>query len=148
LDISGERTLSADRQRVWDALHDPDVLKAAIPGCEQLEPAGDDSYELTVNVGISAIKGRYSGRITLSESNPLDSYRLVARGSGMAGSAEGDAVISLSEDGEGTLLRYEASVKASGAMARLGTRLISGAARMMADRFFAAFEEELNKQAS
>ncbi len=143
MDIRGERRLAADRERVWNALHDPEVLKASITGCERLEESGPDSYDLTVQVGIAAIRGKYTGSVTMSESQPFDSYRLIAKGSGMAGSAEGNAVITLTEDGDGTLLTYDATVRAQGAMSRLGGRIIGSAARMMADRFFEAFEREL-----
>jgi uncharacterized protein len=122
---------------------DPEMLRIAIPGCEQLTATADAAYALRVKVGISAIRGTYDGSVRMSEAQPEHSYRLVASGAGMGGGAEGDAVITLVEDGDGTVVRYQADVKARGAIARLGSRLVAGAARMMAERFFESFETQL-----
>jgi len=143
MEIRGERRLDAPRSRVWTALLDPEMLRAAIPGCEEFVQTGPDEYDLRVKVGISAIRGTYAGHVRMSEAQPEASYRLVAGGSGMGGGAEGDATITLEDDGDGTRLRYVADVKARGVISRLGSRLIGNAARMMADRFFEGFEAQL-----
>ena len=146
MEIQGERRLPASPPEVWDALHDPDVLRSAIPGCEFLEETAPDRYDLTVQVGIAAIRGTYTGSVQMTEGEPPNVYRLVARGQGRAGAAEGDAHITLEPSDDGTLLRYRAQVRAQGAIARLGSRIIGGAARMMAGRFFDAFEQELTER--
>lgn len=120
-EIHGERRITAERSRVWAALMDQEMLRIAIPGCEQLTATADASYALRVKVGISAIRGTYDGSVRMSEAQPGHSYRLVASGAGMGGGAEGDAVITLVEDWDGTVVRYQADVKARGAIARSGT---------------------------
>jgi carbon monoxide dehydrogenase subunit G len=148
VDLEGEYRFSAPREQVWAMLQDPEVLRAAIPGCEELTEVGPDSYDMTVKLGIAAIRGTYQGNVTMSEPKPMESYRLKASGSGKGGSVDGDATISLAEDGDGTLLTYAADVKARGAVARVGGRLVRSAAKMMAGRFFDAVSEQIVKAES
>ncbi len=146
MELNGEYRFSAPRSVVWKMLMDPQALKAAIPGCQALDEVGPDSYDMTVKIGISAIRGTYSGNVTMSDPQPESTYQLVAQGSGRPGSVVGRATITLSEDGDETQLRYEADVKATGPIARLGSRLIGGAAKMMAGRFFKAMDEHIREQ--
>lgn len=114
-----------------------------MPGCERFEEVGPDSYDLTIKVGISAIKGTYSGNVKVQDVNPESSYRLAVAGSGKPGSVQGGANMVLSADGTGTLVRYTGEVKAQGAIARLGSRLLGGAAKLMIGQFFKAMEKQL-----
>jgi hypothetical protein len=124
-------------------LHDPEVLRKAIPGCESLVEVAPGSYDMTVKLGIAAIRGVYQGNVTMSDAKPIESYQLMARGSGKGGSVDGAATLSLAEDGAGTLLTYQADVKARGAVARVGGRLVRSAAKMMAGRFFDAVDAQI-----
>lgn len=143
MEISGEYTFAAKPGVVWEALLDPAALQASMPGCEKFEEVGERSYDLTIRVGISAIKGTYSGNVQVTDVNPQDSYRLVVKGSGKPGSVQGDATLVLSAAGEGTLVKYTGEVKAQGAIARLGSRLLGGAAKLMIGQFFKAMEKQV-----
>lgn len=118
-----------------------------MPGCERFEAVGPESYDLTIKVGIAAIKGTYSGNVKVTDRNPEDSYRLLVAGSGKPGSVQGDATMSLSDEaGGGTLVRYTGEVKAQGAIARLGSRLLGGAAKLMIGQFMKGMEKQVEQR--
>lgn len=144
VEIKGEHRFSAPRAVVWAKLLDPKALQASMPGCERFDEAGPDSYDLTIKVGISAIKGTYTGNVKVQNVQPEDSYRLAVSGSGKPGSVLGGADMVLTADGTGTLVTYTGEVKAQGAIARLGTRLLGGAAKLMIGQFFKAMERQLD----
>ncbi|MEE9277584.1 MAG: carbon monoxide dehydrogenase subunit G, partial [Dehalococcoidia bacterium] len=144
----GEHRFPAARSLVWEKLLDPETLRTSIPGCEDLKEVGPDSYDMTVTIGISAIRGTYSGNVTMADAEPEETYRLVAKGSGRAGSVNGSAQIRLADDGDGTLLTYEADLKATGPIARLGGRLVGSAAKMMVGRFFKAMDQHIRESGS
>jgi carbon monoxide dehydrogenase subunit G len=147
VEISGEHRFQAPRAVVWEALLDPQALKASMPGCERLDATGPESYDITIKVGIAAIKGTYAGNVKVTDRNPQDSYRLVVGGSGKPGSVQGDATMTLSDDGDGrTLVRYKGEVKAQGAIARLGSRLLGGAAKLMIGQFFKGMEKQVEQR--
>lgn len=146
MEISGEHRFQAPRSAVWGALLDPQALQASMPGCERFEPTGPETYDITIKVGIAAIKGTYSGTVKVTDRNPQDSYRLAVTGSGKPGSVQGDATMTLTDDGPGTLVRYKGDVKAQGAIARLGSRLLGGAAKLMIGQFFKAMEKQVEQR--
>jgi carbon monoxide dehydrogenase subunit G len=131
---------------VWEALSTP-VAQGLNAGCERLDATGPETYDITIKVGIAAIKGTYSGNVKVTDRNPEDSYRLIVSGSGKPGSVQGNAVMSLSDDGSGrTLVRYTGDVKAQGAIARLGSRLLGGAAKLMIGQFFKGMEKQVEQR--
>ena len=139
MDMSGEYRIPAPRQAVWDALNDPEVLKACIPGCESLDKAGEE-MTATVVAKIGPVKAKFSGKVRLENLDPPTSYSIVGEGQGgVAGFAKGGADVALADDGEGTILTYTAKAQVGGKLAQLGSRLIDGTAKMMADQFFSAF---------
>ncbi len=146
MEISGEHRFQAPRAVVWEALLDPQAIKASMPGCERMEQNGPETYDITIKVGIAAIKGTYSGNVKVTDRNPEDSYRLVVGGSGKPGSVQGDATMTLSDDGTQTLVRYLGDVKAQGAIARLGSRLLGGAAKLMIGQFFKGMEKQVEQR--
>lgn len=146
MEITGEYRLPAPRTAAWDALLDPAALQAAIPGCEKLEATGEDAYDITIKVGIAAIKGTYSGSVRVADRAEPDSYRLIVSGSGKPGSVQGDALMTLSDAAGGTLVRYEGDVRAQGAIARLGNRLLGSTAKLMVGQFFKGMEAELKRR--
>jgi len=146
VEIAGEHRFQAPRSAVWQALLDPRALQASMPGCEKFEEVGRDSYDLTIRVGIAAIKGTYSGNVRVADTRPEDSYRLIVSGSGKPGSVQGDATMTLIADGEATLVHYTGEVKAQGAIARMGSRLLSGAAKLMIGQFFKAMEKQVGQR--
>ena len=143
MEVSGEHKFPAPRQAVWQALLDPQALQASMPGCERFVEVGPNSYDLTIKVGIAAIKGTYTGNVKVADPVDGESYRLVVTGSGKPGSVQGDAKLVLSDDGPGTLVRYTGEVKAQGAIARLGSRLLGGAAKLMIGQFMKAMEKQV-----
>src|SRR5947209_1988704 len=115
MDMTGERRIPAPRQKVWDALNDPAVLKACIPGCESLEKTGDNEMKATAAVKIGPISSRFSGKVQLTDLDPPNSYRISGEGQGgVAGFAKGGADVRLTEDGAGTLLKYEVKAQVGG----------------------------------
>ena len=145
MDMSGERRLAAPRQAVWEALNDPEVLKACIAGCEKLEKTSDTEMTATVAVKIGPISARFGGKVTLSDIDAPNSYTISGEGQGgVAGFGKGGAAIRLQDtDGGGTLLTYEVKAQVGGKIAQLGARLIDATAKQMADTFFDRFAEKV-----
>ena len=144
MDMTGERRIAAPRGRVWDALNDPVVLKASIPGCETLEKQSDTAMKATAVVKVGPMTGRFSGNVELSELDPPNGYTISGDGQGgVLGFAKGGAKVRLADDGAGTLLAYEVHAQVGGKMAQLGARLIDASAKQMADAFFDRFSAQL-----
>ena len=144
MDMTGERRIAAPRGKVWDALNDPTVLKASIPGCETLEKQSDTAMKATAVVKVGPMTGRFSGNVELSELDPPNGYTISGEGQGgVLGFAKGGAKVRLSDDGPGTLLAYEVHAQVGGKMAQLGARLIDASAKQMADAFFDRFSAQL-----
>lgn len=139
MDMSGERRIAAPRTRVWEALNDPAVLKACIPGCESLEKEGDN-LRATAAVKIGPISAKFAGKVQLSDLDPPNAYRISGEGQGgVAGFAKGGADVKLADDGPGTLLTYVVKAQVGGKIAQLGARLIDATSKQMADLFFDRF---------
>jgi len=142
MDMNGEYRIAASRERVWAALNDPEVLKQAIPGCEEMTKISDTELEAAARAKIGPVSARFKGKVTLSNLNPPESYTLSGEGSGgAAGFAKGEAKVTLVEDGENTILRYEVKASIGGKLAQVGQRLVDGAAKKLADEFFDKFSE-------
>jgi uncharacterized protein len=139
--MNGEVELAAPREVVWAKLNDPEVLKASIPGCEELERTEDnDGFRAAVKVKVGPVSARFKGRVTLSDLDPPNGYRINGEGEGgVAGFAKGGATVRLAEKGGGTLLTYEVEAQIGGKLAQLGQRLINGTAKKLADEFFTNF---------
>ncbi|MEQ1755081.1 MAG: carbon monoxide dehydrogenase subunit G [Micropepsaceae bacterium] len=142
MDMSGEYKIAAPRERVWAALNDPEILRQAIPGCEELNKLSDTELEGAARAKIGPVSARFKGKVTLSNLNPPESYTLSGEGSGgAAGFAKGEAQVSLAADGDATILRYTVKASIGGKLAQIGQRLIDGAAKKMADDFFDKFAD-------
>jgi uncharacterized protein len=142
MDMTGEYKIAAPRERVWAALNDPDILRQAIPGCEELNKLSDTELEGAARAKIGPVSARFKGKVTLSELNPPESYVLTGEGSGgAAGFAKGEAKVVLTADGDATTLRYTVKATIGGKLAQLGQRLVDGAAKKMADEFFDKFSD-------
>jgi hypothetical protein len=142
MDMTGEYKIAAPRERVWAALNDPEILRQAIPGCEELNKLSDTELEAAARAKIGPVSARFKGKVTLSELNPPESYTLAGEGSGgAAGFAKGEAKVVLTPEGEATVLRYTVKATVGGKIAQLGQRLIDGAAKKMADDFFDKFAD-------
>src|SRR3954470_18588981 len=140
MDMTGERRIAASRETVWQALNDPTVLKASIPGCESLKKLSDTDMKATAAVKIGPISARFSGAVHLSDLDPPNGYTIGGEGQGgVAGFAKGGAKVRLEDAGTGTLLHYEVHAQVGGKIAQLGARLIDGTAKKLAGEFFEKF---------
>ncbi len=144
MDLSGEYRIPASREAVWRALNDPAVLQRCIPGCEELKKISDTEFSAKVTSKIGPVRAKFTGKVTLSDLDPPKSYTISGEGQGgAAGFAKGGATITLAEDGDGTVLTYTAVAQVGGKLAQIGSRLISGVSRKLADDFFGNFVEEV-----
>jgi carbon monoxide dehydrogenase subunit G len=144
MEMTGEYRIPAPREAVWAALNDPDILKACIPGCEELTRTADDAMTARVVAKVGPVKATFVGDVTFTNVVPPSSYTIRGEGKGgVAGFAKGGADVTLDEDGEGTLLRYVVNAQVGGKLAQLGGRLVDTTAKQMADSFFGAFAARL-----
>jgi len=142
MDMSGEVRIAAPREAVWRALNDPEILRQCIPGCEEIEKLSDTEMTAKVTAKVGPVKARFGGKVTLSDLDPPNGYKISGEGQGgAAGFAKGGAVVRLASDepGSGTVLHYEVNAAVGGKLAQIGSRLIDGTARKMADDFFTTF---------
>jgi hypothetical protein len=141
--MTGEIPLEAKRDVVWAKLNDPEVLRACIPGCEELNVIGENEFEAVAVNKIGPVKAKFKGKVQLTDIDPPNGYKISGQGDGgIAGFAKGGASVQLSDhEGGGTLLKYDVEAQIGGKLAQLGQRLINGAAKKMADDFFARFAE-------
>ena len=141
--VSGSYTFPASAAKVWDALTDPTVLAGCIPGCEGLDAVGDDEYQAVMTVSVGPIRSRYNAKISLRDKDQPRSFRLVLEGSGTTGFANGEALITLTEQGQETTVEVEGDSQVGGPIARVGQRMMGSVAKMLMDRFFACMEESI-----
>ena len=143
--MSGERRIPAPRKMVWDALNDPEVLKACIPGCEKLEALSETEMQAIAAVRIGPITARFNGKVHLSDIDEPNGYTISGEGQGgVAGFAKGGAKVHLAEDHPTiTQLTYEVQAQVGGKIAQLGARLIDSTAKSMAATFFDSLTKEL-----
>jgi hypothetical protein len=138
--LSDEEVIPAPREVVWQALNDPEILKACIPGCESITKHSDTELEAEVLVKLGPVKARFNGTVTLSDIDPPNGYRIDGEGKGgLAGFAKGGATVRLADVPEGTLMSYDVDAQVGGKLAALGSRLIDSTARSMATQFFEKF---------
>ncbi len=141
MNLTGSREIAAPRAEVWAALNDPEVLKACIPGCQELTGSPADGFEATVVQKVGPVKATFKGAVTLSDIVDGESYKISGEGKGgAAGFAKGGADVSLADIEGGTELSYDVEAKVGGKLAQLGSRLIDGFAKKMADQFFERFQ--------
>ena len=144
MELTGEHRIPAPRQRVWEALHDTDILKACITGCQELEMADDGSMKAKVTAKVGPVKATFNADVEIVNSEPPQSYTLKGEGKGgVAGFAKGSADVSLAEDGEETILTYDAKAQVGGKLAQLGSRLVDTTAKKYAADFFTCFVEKM-----
>jgi carbon monoxide dehydrogenase subunit G len=138
--MKGEVELAADREAVWAKLNDPEVLKTCIPGCQSLEKTSDNEMQAVAKVKVGPISAKFKGKVTLSDIDPPNGYRISGEGEGgIAGFAKGGAVVGLQPFEAGTKLVYDVEAQVGGKIAQLGSRIVDGVAKKMADQFFTNF---------
>ena len=144
MDMQGSRQLAITQQQAWDALNDPAVLKACIPGCEKVEPTGENQYAIGVALKIGPVSAKFAGKIVLSEIVPPTSYTLNFEGQGgAAGFGKGNSAVLLKPNDAGCELTYTVHASVGGKIAQLGQRLIDGVAKSMAEDFFKRFDDAM-----
>ena len=144
MDMSGERRIHAPRQKVWEALNDPAVLQACIPGCDAMERQSDNELKATATIKIGPISARFAGKVLLTDIDPPNGYTITGEGQGgVAGFAKGGASVRLTDIDGGTLLTYAVKAQVGGKIAQLGARLIDASAKQISEAFFDRFSAHL-----
>ncbi|HEY4943528.1 MAG TPA: carbon monoxide dehydrogenase subunit G [Rhizomicrobium sp.] len=146
MDFTGRYAIAAPPQTVWEGINDPAILKACIPGCEQLDKTSPTEFVATARLKIGPLSATFKGRVSLTDLDPPHGLRLSGEGQGgVAGFAKGGAEVVLTPEGDGTVLTYTATASVGGKLAQIGQRLIDGAAKQIADDFFKRFTAALDK---
>ena len=146
--VNGTATLNAPRDAVWVALNDPAVLVRTIPGCQQLEEVGPDSYRMTLTAGVASIKGTYTGDVALTDHEQPGAFTLRATGAGAPGTVQADVRVTLADAGGGTTrLDYDADAVVGGMIGGVGQRVLTGVAKKTAGEFFRAVDDVLTGKA-
>lgn len=149
MDMTGEERIAAPRDAVWAGLNNSDILKQCIPGCQSLEWVSPTELTATVKLKIGPVSASFNGEVKLSNINAPESYTISGEGKGgIAGFAKGGADVVLKEDGDETILQYEAKAQVGGKIAQLGSRLVDSSAKKLAQQFFSDFSAAINGQAN
>ncbi|PLQ02263.1 CoxG family protein [Cupriavidus pauculus] len=142
MEMNQTQRLPVPQQVAWEALNDIALLKQCIPGCESIEPDGENAYQLALTAAVGPVKARFKGRMALQDIQAPDSYTIQFDGQGgAAGFGKGSATVTLTPEGDETLLTYAVKAQVGGKIAQIGSRLVDAAARKMADAFFVRFTE-------
>lgn len=140
MELKGEQFVPQTQEKVWEALSDPDVLKACINGCESIEVISDHEYKVVIMAAVGPVKARFTGNLTRHDVVAPTSYSLTFQGNGgAAGFGKGEAAVTLAPEGNGTRLSYGCRVQVGGKLAQIGSRLIDGVGRKLAENFFTTF---------
>lgn len=139
--ISGQNTIGAPVAKVWEAILDPRVLVATIPGCEQLEATGENAYAMTVSAGVAAIKGTYSGSCVLEDLRPGEGLTMRLKGAGAPGTIDATVLVTFAEQDGQTVLSYDADAVVGGMIGGVGQRMLTSVSRRMAAEFFGNVEK-------
>ena len=142
--IAGSANIGQSPEQVFAALTDPAVLTRTLPGCQSLEQIGPDSYKMVISAGVAAIKGSYVGQVDLSNRVPPSSFTMRASGSGAPGTIQAEVQITLTAEGAGTLLTYDADAVVGGVIAGVGQRVLGGVAKKTAGEFFKSVDRYLS----
>jgi carbon monoxide dehydrogenase subunit G len=145
MEMTGEQLVPASQEETWNALNDPEVLKACVPGCESIERISGNVFQVLLVARVGPVSAKFKGKLSLSDIKPPTSYSISFEGQGgAAGFAKGGANVRLSAENSSTRLSYEVKANVGGKLAQIGSRLIDGAARKVADDFFRNFNEKLS----
>lgn len=143
MDLHATYIFDAPPARVWGLLIDPAAVAACLPGCDALEPLGEDRYRAKLTMAIAAVTGSYEGTVAIVDKQPPRSYKLLVEGRGTPGFVNGDGAIELAADGDRTQVTVRGQVQVGGLIARVGQRLLGSVSKMMMDRFFACLQEKI-----
>ena len=145
MEIVGEQLIPRPQGVTWSSIIDPEVLKVCIPGCESMDKVGDNEYAMVMGAKVGPVSARFKSKITLADVDAPNSYTLIFEGQGgVAGFAKGQANVRLSPEGESTRLQYTAKATIGGKLAQVGSRLVDGVAKKLAENFFTKFNEHVS----
>ena len=143
MEFHNSYVVQAPPESVFDALTRPESVASCLPGCESLEPLGDNRYQATMTIGVAAIKGRFKGTVELRDLDRPASYVMQVNGRGSAGFATGEARVTIEERDQASSISVMAKAQVGGPVARVGQRLLAGTAKMIADKFFACLRKRI-----
>lgn len=147
MELTGSQNLPVSQQVAWDALNDPEILKASITGCEALTRTSDTEFAAAVTAAIGPVKAKFKAKLTLSDVVAPNSYKIRFDGQGgAAGFGKGEARVNLVPEGATTRLDYTAQANVGGKLAQIGSRLVDAASKKLADEFFTKFNAELKRR--
>ena len=146
--LSGSYQINLSKEKVWEALNDPEILKKAIPGCEEFKKNSDTEFTATATNKIGPFNASFTGDIELTDLDPPNSYKITGSGNSPVGFASGEAIVKLEDHEKGTNLIYEVEANVGGKIAQVGSRLIDMTAKKMADIFFGKFSELISTKDS
>ncbi len=146
--LSGSYQINLSKEKVWEALNDPEILKKAIPGCEEFTKNSDTEFTATATNKIGPFNASFTGDIELTDLDPPNSYKITGSGNSPVGFASGEATVKLEDNEKGTNLIYEVEANVGGKIAQVGSRLIDMTAKKMADIFFGKFSELISTEDS
>ena len=146
--LSGSYQINLSKEKVWEALNDPEILKKSIPGCEEFKKNSETEFTATATNKIGPFNASFTGDIELTDLNPPNSYKITGSGNSPVGFASGEATVKLEHHENGTNLIYEVEANVGGKIAQVGSRLIDMTAKKMADIFFGKFSELISSDDS
>ena len=146
--LTGSYQINLEKQKVWESLNDPEILKQAIPGCEDFKKNSDTEFTATATNKIGPFNASFTGDVELKDLNPPNSYKIVGSGNSPVGFASGEAIVTLEDYAGGTKLIYNVEANVGGKIAQVGSRLIDMTAKKMADIFFGKFSELIVPQSN
>ena len=141
--VEGSYQFKSPRQAVWDAFLAPGVLAQCIPGCQSLEPESQDTFNIVMKVGVAAISDTYTGKVSISDKSPLQSYRMLVQGKGSSGSVKGEGLIQFSDTDDGTEVHISGDAQVTGIVARVGQRLMGGTSKLLLNQFTNCIKSKL-----
>jgi carbon monoxide dehydrogenase subunit G len=144
MEMTGEQLIPASIKATWDALNDPEILKACVPGCESIDKVTENEYQVLMTARVGPVSAKFKGKLALSDLNPPNSYSIAFEGQGgVAGFGKGGAQVSLAPEGAATKLSYSVKASVGGKIAQIGSRLVDMAAKKLAEDFFQAFNDKV-----
>ena len=144
--LTGSYQINLEKQKVWEALNDPEILKKTIPGCEEFNKNSETAFTATATNKIGPFNASFTGDIELKDLDPPNSYKITGSGNSLVGFATGEALVKLKDSNEGTKLTYVVEANVGGKIAQVGSRLIDMTAKKMADIFFGKFSELISNK--
>ena len=144
MEMTGEQLIPAPQALTWKALNDPQMLKQCVPGCESIDPIGENQFQVLMVARVGPVSAKFKGKLTLSDIRPIKSYAIAFEGQGgPVGFAKGGAQVRLSSEGDQTRLAYDVKASVGGKLAQIGSRLVDAAAKKVADDFFRNFNQKV-----